>query len=55
MQCYNVAKLQHVILLKYNACFQLILNRNLATSQCSPVIIIYYIPSAKYLLHVQCC
>ena len=54
MQCYKVANVQHLIAAEYHtssfpADFITMLSYNIA------VLIICYIPSAKYLLHMQCC
>ena len=54
MQCYKVGNLQHLNVTEYYtssfpADFKTILSCYIA------VLIIYYIPSAKYLLHMQCC
>ena len=54
MQCYKVANLQHPTVAEYytssfSADFITIISYYIA------VLIICYIPSAKYLLHMQCC
>ena len=54
MHCYKCANLQHLIVAKYYtssfpADFIAINSYYIA------VLIICYIPSAKYLLHMQCC
>ena len=54
MQCCKVAKLQHLIVAEYNTC--------LFSADCIPmlsyfiaVLIVCYISSVEYMLHMQCC
>ena len=54
MQCYKVANLQHLIVAEYHTSsfptdFKAILSYYIA------VLIICYIPSDEYLVHMQCC
>ena len=54
MQCCQVAKLQHLIVAEYNTClfsadFIPMLSYFIA------VLIVCYISTVEYMLHVQCC
>ena len=54
VQCYNVANLQHLIVDEYyTSSFSADVIAML--SYYIAVLIVCYIPSAKYLLHMQCC